>query len=83
VIFINAMDEVVQQINIVRKFADDTQAGKDSCETEKDRGRATRGAKPAAVHLWYGITVAKYTELCTWATEILDMSSRRMDRSLM
>jgi ribonucleases P/MRP protein subunit RPP40 len=36
VIFINNMDEVIQQINIVRKFSDDTKLGK-TVVTETDR----------------------------------------------
>jgi hypothetical protein len=36
VIFINDMDAVVQQINILRKFADDTKLGK-TVVTETDR----------------------------------------------
>ncbi len=36
IIFINDMDEVVRQINILKKFADDTKLGK-TVQVEKDR----------------------------------------------
>jgi ribonuclease P/MRP protein subunit RPP40 len=38
VIFINDMDEVVQQLNIEQKFADDIKLGK-TVVTEKDRDK--------------------------------------------